>query len=103
MPLLSPLPARLKEVRTRASISQRELGIRVGIDPGVASSRMNHYEKGRHTPDLDVLSRIAKEVGVPLAYFFCESENSARLVELIHKLSEADQLTLLHELEGKAD
>ncbi|MGF3860387.1 helix-turn-helix domain-containing protein, partial [Salmonella enterica] len=34
---------------------------------------MNHYEKGRHTPDIDTLKRMADELGVPINYFFCEN------------------------------
>ncbi|MCS0322427.1 helix-turn-helix domain-containing protein, partial [Vibrio diabolicus] len=41
MPTPSPLPIRLKEARTRAGISQKTLGIRIGMDPSVASGRMN--------------------------------------------------------------
>ena len=47
----SPLPQRLLEARTLKGISQKGLGIQLGMEPGSASGRMNHYEKGRHTPD----------------------------------------------------
>jgi len=68
----NPLPKRLKEARQRERISQKTLGINIGLDPSSASGRMNHYEKGRHTPDLQTLKRIAEELDVPLNYFFCE-------------------------------
>ncbi|MDA6593724.1 helix-turn-helix transcriptional regulator, partial [Escherichia coli] len=51
----NPIPERLKEARCRAGVSQRSLGLLVGFDPASASSRMNHYEKGRHVPDIDTL------------------------------------------------
>ncbi|EPY4637283.1 helix-turn-helix domain-containing protein, partial [Klebsiella pneumoniae] len=51
----NPIPERLKEARYRAGLSQRSLGLLVGFDPASASSRMNHYEKGRHVPDIDTL------------------------------------------------
>ncbi|MGT8022878.1 helix-turn-helix domain-containing protein, partial [Escherichia coli] len=54
----NPIPERLKEARCRAGLSQRSLGLLVGFDPASASSRMNHYEKGRHVPDIDTLRRI---------------------------------------------
>lgn len=59
---------------------------------------MNHYEKGRHTPDVLTLKRMADELGVPLAYFFCESDLSAELNCLIDKLSEEDKIQLLKKL-----
>ena len=48
---------------------------------------MNHYEKGRHLPDYQTLLKMAKELGVPVAYFFCESDDMAELVSLFSKLS----------------
>ncbi|ALU44172.1 helix-turn-helix domain-containing protein [Pseudoalteromonas rubra] len=101
MDFINPLPIRLKEARTRSNISQRELGIRIGLEPGSASGRMNHYEKGRHIPDLHTLKRIAEELGVPLNYFFCESDTMAKLVLLFEKLSEENQLELVKKLESK--
>lgn len=68
--LKNPIPERLKEARCRAGLSQRSLGLLVGFDPASASSRMNHYEKGRHVPDIDTLRRMAAELNVPLNYFF---------------------------------
>lgn len=62
---------------------------------------MNHYEKGRHIPDLHTLKRIAEELGVPLNYFFCESDTMAKLVLLFEKLSEENQLELVKKLESK--
>ena len=101
MDFINPLPIRLKEARTRASISQRDLGIRIGLEPSSASGRMNHYEKGRHTPDLQTLKRIAEELGVPLNYFFCESDQMAKFVLLFEQLSEDDKNKLLAELDSK--
>ncbi|WP_036800661.1 helix-turn-helix domain-containing protein [Photobacterium marinum] len=95
----SPLPTRLKEARKASGISQKELGIRLGMDPSSASGRMNHYEKGRHMPDIATLRRIADELGVPLSYFFCDSDSSAKLACLIEKLSEEDKEELIRKLE----
>ncbi|ALO41820.1 XRE family transcriptional regulator [Pseudoalteromonas phenolica] len=62
---------------------------------------MNHYEKGRHTPDLQTLKRIAEELGVPLNYFFCESDQMAKFVLLFEQLSEDEKDELLTELNLK--
>jgi transcriptional regulator with XRE-family HTH domain len=92
---ISPLPQRLLEARTRKGISQKELGVRLGMEPGSASGRMNHYEKGRHAPDFPTLKRMADELDVPVAFFFGEDEMSAELICLIGKLSNEDKKKLL--------
>jgi transcriptional regulator with XRE-family HTH domain len=94
----NPIPVRLKEARKRANMTQKELGIRIGMDPSSASSRMNHYEKERHTPDVQTLQRMADELGVPLNYFFCDSTESAELACLIDRLSKEDKQKLIKNL-----
>ncbi|MGR6833775.1 helix-turn-helix domain-containing protein [Aliivibrio fischeri] len=94
----NPIPKRLKEARKHAKITQKELGIRIGVEESSASGRMNHYEKGRHTPDISVLQRMAKELGVPLSYFFCESDSLAELNLLIGKMSEEERVKLIEKL-----
>ncbi|WP_417310920.1 helix-turn-helix domain-containing protein [Devosia sp.] len=91
----NPIPIRLKEARKRKGISQRELGIRAGMDESVASARMNQYEKGKHAPDIEILRKIAKELDVPLSYFFCDDKTSAEIVRYLEKLSEDERLNIL--------
>lgn len=83
----NPIPTRLKQARKRAGITQKNLGVIIGMDESSASGRMNHYEKGRHTPDISTLKKMADALGVPLNYFFCEDESSADLAIAISKLS----------------
>ncbi|TPV34409.1 helix-turn-helix domain-containing protein [Pantoea anthophila] len=94
----NPLPERLRQARKKAGLSQKDLGIRAGMDEGSASGRMNHYEKGRHIPDIDMLKKLASELGVPLSYFFCEDELSAELVCLFNNLDEQSKLSLISKL-----
>lgn len=68
------------------------------MDEGSASGRMNHYEKGRHLPDMDMLKKLASELDVPLSYFFCEDELSAELVCLFENLDEQSKLSLIRKL-----
>lgn len=82
-------------------ISQKELGIKMGMDPSSASGRMNHYETGRHMPDLATLKKLATELNVPVNYFFCESEESATLACLIEMLDEEGKRKLIDLLEEK--
>ncbi|PNI00020.1 helix-turn-helix domain-containing protein [Vibrio diazotrophicus] len=94
----NPIPERLKQARKKVGISQKELGVRVGMDESSASGRMNHYEKGRHVPDVETLRKLAKELGVPLNYFFCEDDQSAELAVLIASLSSDDKKSLIETL-----
>lgn len=48
---------------------------------------MNHYETGRHLPDYDVAKKLADELDVPVAYFFCDSDEMADLLMSFHKLT----------------
>ncbi|WP_308374708.1 helix-turn-helix domain-containing protein [Pseudoalteromonas piscicida] len=62
---------------------------------------MNHYEKGRHIPNLYTLKRIADELGVPLNYFFCESDEMAKYVEMFYRILQDEQINILKELKKK--
>jgi transcriptional regulator with XRE-family HTH domain len=103
MSFTSPIPSRLKEARKKAKLSQKALGVRIGMDEGSASARMNQYEKGKHAPDIQTLKLIADELGVPLNYFFCEEESSAKLACLIARLSEEERQELIDKLSGSED
>ena len=60
---------------------------------------MNHYEKGRHSPDLETLRKIAQELNVPLNYFLCDDDLSAELACLISRLDDTSKKALITELE----
>ena len=99
MSFQNPIPLRLKEARKKAKLSQKALGVRIGMDESSASPRMNQYEKGKHTPDVQTLKLIADELGVPLSYFFCEDDVSAELSLCIEKLSKENKMKLLQIIE----
>ncbi|MGR5236226.1 helix-turn-helix domain-containing protein [Vibrio alfacsensis] len=94
----NPVPARLKAARKKAKITQKDLGIKIGMEESSASGRMNHYEKGRHMPDINTLRRMAKELDVPLNYFFCDNDLSAELACKIDKMTEEEMVALLEYL-----
>ncbi|WP_058373400.1 helix-turn-helix domain-containing protein [Pseudoalteromonas translucida] len=98
----NPIPIKLKQARTKSGITQKQLGVLIGMDENSASGRMNHYEKGRHIPDLATLKKIADELNVPLNYFFCEDEATAELVIEISKLDAEKKLKLIKELKGSS-
>ncbi|EIC12717.1 helix-turn-helix transcriptional regulator [Kingella kingae] len=47
---------RFKEARKAKKMTQEKLGLAIGLDEFVASTRINRYEKGNHQPDLNTLA-----------------------------------------------
>jgi transcriptional regulator with XRE-family HTH domain len=69
---VSVVGSRLREARERLGISQKQLGIKAGLDPSVASPRINQYETGKHVPDIQTAQRLAEVLGVPAPYLYAE-------------------------------
>lgn len=74
MSLQETFTKRFKQARKAKNLTQEKLGLMIGLDEFVASSRINRYEKGVHLPDLTTLANIAKALNVPPAYFFADDE-----------------------------
>lgn len=83
------------KLRVKSQDHPKDLGVKIGMEQSSASGRMNHYEKGRHVPDIGTLERMAEELDVPLNYFFCRSELSAELACAIDKMSDEEKVVLL--------
>lgn len=90
----SIFPARLKEARKRAELSQFQLGVLAGIDEFTASARMNQYERGVHEPDFGTVLRLAEALGVPVSFLFEPNNRLAELILLAGQL-ESKELTQL--------
>lgn len=89
---------RLKAARLAKGLSQKKLGILAGIDEFVASTRINRYEKGVHQASIDVVHRLAVALGVPLAYFYADDEQLARLLLHWNALEEECKKSILDNL-----
>lgn len=72
---------RFKHARKAKNLTQEQLGIAIGLDEFVASTRINRYERGVHLPDLTTLANIAKVLGVPPSYFFADDELAKIILE----------------------
>ena len=83
-------------------ISQRELGIRAGIDEFVASARINQYERGKHVPDFTTMERLAEVLGVPVPYFYTRDELLADVILGLGKLPAPAMQEMLQLIAGKA-
>jgi len=82
-----------------AGLSQKELGILAGLDPFVASTRINRYELGVHAPDQATAKRLAKTLGVPLAFLYADTERLARMIRAFSALDAAEQERFLKDIE----
>ena len=87
--------SRLKMVRKSNKITQEKLGLLIGLDEFVASTRINRYEKGIHTVDPNTAERIAKALDEPLSFFYAETEELAELNRIFHHLDSAKKQQLL--------
>lgn len=90
---------RLRHAREDAGLSQKELGILAGLDPFVASTRINRYEQGVHAADIATSKRLAKALGVPLAYLYADNERLARMIRAFDQLDASEQEKLLKNIE----
>jgi transcriptional regulator with XRE-family HTH domain len=96
---VSVVARRLKEARLRAGVSQKQLGIRAGIDEFSASARINQYERGKHMPDLQTLTRLADVLQTPVPYFYCDDSELAEVIAKFSALSKAQRRKVLRLLE----
>ncbi len=92
---------RLKQARLALGISQRELGRRIGLSEDVVSSRVTRYERGTSEPDFETAGKLAKELGVPLAYLLVDSDILADIILAAASLSPAEQRKLANQLKSK--
>lgn len=91
---------RLKEARLEAGLSQKQLGIEAGLDPFVASTRVNRYELGIHKVDYTLANRLAMVLKVPVAFFYADDAELARLILLFDRLPKRRQGDLLSHAEA---
>jgi len=91
----SPVATRLREARQRSDISQKQLGIKAGIDEFSASARINQYERDKHVPDYSTATRLAKALGVPVTYLFADDDQLAELILAFSACSRRKRAQLL--------
>jgi transcriptional regulator with XRE-family HTH domain len=90
-----PIGKRLKQARLEAALSQAQLGIRAGIDPSVASARINQYERERHQPAFEIVRRLAQVLKKPAPYFYAVDDALAELIATYGRLTVAERAKVL--------
>jgi len=95
-------PRRLKQARLRSGLTQEQLGIHAGIDEFSASTRVNQYEKGKHTPAIQTSQRLARALLVPTGFLYEDDDLLANLLAIAGRLSKEKKRTLLASAEKLA-
>lgn len=86
---------RIRDARLRAGLSQKQLGIKAGIDEFVASPRVNQYERGKHAPDFSTAERLAEVLGVPVPYFYAREDHLADWILAFQYLTPQSRISVL--------
>ena len=71
---------RLREAREDRGIPQTDLGLAIGLDASGVSTRISRYETGKHQPKLQMQQLFAEALDLPLAYFYADNDELARLI-----------------------
>lgn len=82
---------RLREARLQLDIPQDKLGVMIGLDETCSSARMSRYENGVHEPPFKTIEKIASALKLPLAYFFCEDDRLAKIINDYQQASEQNK------------
>lgn len=91
---------RLKTARLESGLSQKDLGIAAGLDPSVASTRINRYELGIHKADYLTAQRLADVLKIPVAYLYADDDDVAELLLAYAKLSVRQRGLLLRQVKA---
>lgn len=66
------------------------------------SSRVTRYERASSEPDFETADRLAKELGVPLAYLVADNDTLAEVILAVASMSPSEQRKIASELKEKA-
>ncbi|KAG1448410.1 hypothetical protein G6F57_016854 [Rhizopus arrhizus] len=83
--------ARLRQARVLRGLSQREVGVRMGMDKDAASARISRYESEGMSISLEALFELAQALEVPPAYLLATSPAMADAILALGEQSAAQQ------------
>ncbi|WP_133951941.1 helix-turn-helix domain-containing protein [Rhodanobacter sp. TND4FH1] len=90
--------ARLRQARQLRGFSQREVGVRMGLDKDTASARISRYESEAMAVSLDSLFELARALDVPPAYLLATTQAMADAILFLGSQSETQQVKLAEAL-----
>jgi transcriptional regulator with XRE-family HTH domain len=86
----------------RSTQPESALGVRAGLEPDVASLRINQYERGKHEPQIKTAKQLAEALGVPAAFLYTDDELLAKLLLRWNELTVRQRKALLKQAEAPA-
>ncbi|MCD2165053.1 helix-turn-helix domain-containing protein [Comamonas koreensis] len=89
------LGRRMRARREDLGWSQEKVGVLIGIDESASRARISRYELGTHEPPIKTARLIAEVLQVPLAYLYCEDDDSARLLLALGTMSKTKRAKAL--------
>ncbi|MDR7068131.1 transcriptional regulator with XRE-family HTH domain [Pseudoxanthomonas japonensis] len=90
----SVVAARLRQARQLRSLSQRQVGVRMGLDKETASARISRYESETMAISLESLFELARALDVPAAYLLATTPAMADAILSLGRESETQQESL---------
>nr|WP_256055836.1 helix-turn-helix transcriptional regulator [Xanthomonas translucens] len=90
------------QARDLRGLSQRDVGVRMGLDKDTASARISRYESGAMSISLESLFEMAKALEVPPAYLLASSASMADAVLALGEQSDFQQEELVRALQALA-
>ena len=91
--------SKLKSARLESGLSQRSLGLSIGLSDKTISS----YESSRSYPNLEILKKLSEKLRKPIGYFFSNElediTNPSNIEELRKKNQELEnEITVLRKM-----
>lgn len=93
---------RLAQARERTGLSQEQLGVLAGLDPSVASPRINQYERGKHEPQQKTAKQLADALGIPAAFLYTDDELLAELLLRWNGLTQRQKREIVKQAASKS-
>ena len=100
---ISIVGRRMRERRETMGLAQEKVGVAIGLDESSARARISRYELGVHEAPVPTAKQIASALKVPLAYLYCEDDNTAKLLIELHKLNGKERTTQIHKFLDKLE
>lgn len=82
---------RMRARREELGWSQEKVGVDIGIDESSSRARISRYESGVHEPPVQTAQALARALKAPLAYFYCEDDQTAALLLALHDLQPTER------------
>jgi transcriptional regulator with XRE-family HTH domain len=92
---------RLRQARKWAGLPQDRLGVAIGLDETTSSARISRYETGVHEPPIATARLLAAELGVPLAFLYCDDDDLAAALLNLAGMSTPERRRLMRQMEWR--